>query len=95
MHTKFYLACLSLLLTIPGIAQQKLLLRFPAVNKDGSLVSFSYQGDIWTVPATGGKPTRLTIHEAYERNCKSCVVIETFFRRSFKGAKSISQIFWE
>lgn len=68
MHTKFYLACLSLLLTIPGIAQQKLLLRFPAVNKDGSLVSFSYQGDVWTVPATGGKPTRLTIHDAYESN---------------------------
>ncbi|HMP29557.1 MAG TPA: S41 family peptidase, partial [Saprospiraceae bacterium] len=33
-----------------------------------SLVAFSYQGDIWTVSAKGGKATRLTIHEAYESN---------------------------
>ena len=47
---------------------QQLLLRQPAFNNDGSLVTFSFQGDIWTVPATGGKATRLTIHEAYEAN---------------------------
>jgi Tol biopolymer transport system component/C-terminal processing protease CtpA/Prc len=49
-------------------AQQPQLLRQPAVNNDGSLVAFSFQGDIWTVPATGGKASRLTIHEAYESN---------------------------
>ncbi|MCY7420190.1 MAG: hypothetical protein LH478_00370 [Chitinophagaceae bacterium] len=68
MHTKFYLAFLSMLLTISGIAQQKLLLRFPVINKDGSLISFSCQGDIWTFPSSGGKPTRLTIHDAYKSN---------------------------
>src|SRR3982751_3351099 len=47
-------------------AQQPLVLRQPAINNDGSLVAFSFQGDIWTVPAAGGKATRLTIHEAYE-----------------------------
>ncbi|HXO75258.1 MAG TPA: hypothetical protein VN824_08495, partial [Puia sp.] len=47
-------------------AQQPLLLRQPAINKDGSLVAFSFQGDIWTVSATGGRATRLTIHDAYE-----------------------------
>ncbi len=47
---------------------QQLVLRQPAINNDGSLVAFSFQGDIWTVPATGGKATRLTIHEAYEGN---------------------------
>lgn len=47
-------------------AQNDLLLRFPALNNDGSKIAFSYQGDIWTVPSTGGKATRLTIHEAYE-----------------------------
>ena len=46
----------------------QLLLRQPAINNDGSLVTFSFQGDIWTVPGTGGKATRLTIHEAYEGN---------------------------
>ncbi len=49
-------------------AQNNLLVRHPAINKDGSMIAFSYQGDIWTLPSSGGKPTRLTIHEAYESN---------------------------
>jgi tricorn protease len=49
-------------------AQSSLLLRQPAINKDGSLVAFSFQGDIWTVSSSGGKASRLTIHEAYESN---------------------------
>ncbi|MBI1342715.1 MAG: PDZ domain-containing protein [Terrimonas sp.] len=48
--------------------QQPQLLRQPAVNPDGTQLAFSYQGDIWTVPVTGGNATRLTIHEAYESN---------------------------
>lgn len=51
-------------------AQNDLLLRFPALNNNGSLIAFSFQGDIWTVPSGGGKATRLTIHEAYESNPK-------------------------
>ncbi len=47
-------------------AQNGLILRQPAINNDGSLVAFSYQGDIWTVNSSGGKASRLTIHEAYE-----------------------------
>jgi len=42
------------------------LVRFPAISPNGQVVAFSYQGDIWTVPATGGTATRLTVHEAYE-----------------------------
>lgn len=49
-------------------AQSPLILRQPAINADGSVVAFSFQGDIWTVPASGGKGTRLTVHEAYESN---------------------------
>lgn len=51
-----------------AMAQNPVLLRQPSINNDGSVVSFSYQGDIWTVPSTGGNATRLTIHEAYESN---------------------------
>ena len=47
-------------------AQNNLLLRHPAINHNGSQVAFSYQGDIWTVPAAGGVASRLTIHPAYE-----------------------------
>ncbi|HSK12085.1 MAG TPA: hypothetical protein VK907_02665, partial [Phnomibacter sp.] len=54
--------CYSLLLS----AQNNLLLRHPAINNNGSLVAFSYQGDIWTVPASGGTALRLTIHPGYE-----------------------------
>ncbi|KAF0151258.1 MAG: peptidase S41 [Ignavibacteria bacterium] len=51
-------------------AQENLLLRFPALNNNGSQIAFSFQGDIWTVPTAGGKAARLTIHEAYEANPK-------------------------
>lgn len=51
-------------------AQNDLLLRFPTLNNNGSVIAFSFQGDIWTVPSNGGKATRLTIHEAYESNPK-------------------------
>ena len=47
-------------------SQDNLLLRFPSINNDGSKIAFSFQGDIWTVPSSGGRATRLTIHEAYE-----------------------------
>jgi Tol biopolymer transport system component len=49
-------------------AQNPLILREPSINPDGTKIAFSFQGDIWTVPALGGKATRLTIHEAYESN---------------------------
>ncbi|MEN8154827.1 MAG: S41 family peptidase [Acidobacteriota bacterium] len=43
-------------------------MRYPAINNDGTKIAFSYQGDIWTVPSTGGRAFRLTLHEGYERN---------------------------
>ncbi|PKL83047.1 MAG: peptidase S41 [Ignavibacteriae bacterium HGW-Ignavibacteriae-3] len=61
------LILLSFIFSI-SIAAQSLLLRYPALNNDGSKIAFSYQGDIWTVPSSGGKATRLTINESYETN---------------------------
>ena len=40
--------------------------RFPALSPDGKQIAFSYEGDIWTMPAEGGLARRLTVHEAYE-----------------------------
>ena len=40
--------------------------RYPAVNKDGSQIAFSYQGDIWTASINGGNVRRITINKAYE-----------------------------
>ncbi|MEZ5360295.1 MAG: S41 family peptidase [Candidatus Zixiibacteriota bacterium] len=38
--------------------------RYPALSPNGMTIAFSYQGDLWTVPATGGEAVRLTVHEA-------------------------------
>jgi tricorn protease len=68
MRKRFLLTCITGISAMLAHSQNNLLLRHPAINNNGSLVAFSYQGDIWTVAANGGKPTRLTIHEAYESN---------------------------
>src|SRR5688572_32389032 len=65
---KKLLSIIALFLCVLSLHAQSLLLRHPAINNNGSLVAFSFQGDIWTVPSTGGRATRLTIHEAYESN---------------------------
>ena len=56
----------SFLFSTFTFSQDFTILRHPALSPDGSNLAFSYQGDIWTVPTTGGKASRLTIHEAYE-----------------------------
>ena len=45
-------------------ADEARLLRFPATN--GREIAFSYAGDLWTVPVTGGEARRLTSHVGYE-----------------------------
>ncbi|MBN2566225.1 MAG: PD40 domain-containing protein, partial [Candidatus Eisenbacteria bacterium] len=40
--------------------------RCPDPSPDGSLIAFSYMGDIWTVPSAGGSATRVTVHDAYD-----------------------------
>jgi tricorn protease len=50
-------------LASPAAAQTKLL-RFPAIH--GDKVAFTYAGDIWIAPATGGTATRLTAHPGME-----------------------------
>ena len=48
--------------------QEARLLRFPATN--GREVVFTYAGDLWTVPISGGQATRLTSHVGYEMFAK-------------------------
>lgn len=47
-----------------GVADRARLLRFPSVS--GSTIVFSYGGDLYSVPADGGRATRLTSHEGNE-----------------------------
>ncbi|HEX5655186.1 MAG TPA: S41 family peptidase [Chitinophagaceae bacterium] len=49
------------------VAQENpLWLRYPAISPDAKTVVFSYQGDLYKVPASGGAATPLTLHEAYD-----------------------------
>lgn len=57
---------LFIMTTVTEAQEEHLLARTPSIDADGSLVAFSYQGDIWKVPFEGGEARRLTVHEAYE-----------------------------
>jgi len=48
----------------PPLFAQTRLLRFPAIH--GDKVAFTYAGDIWIAPVTGGTATRLTAHPGIE-----------------------------
>jgi tricorn protease len=67
MSNRFLSFCLAaaLALASTGAASaQTKLLRFPDIH--GDKVVFTYAGDLWTAPATGGAATRLTAHPGLE-----------------------------
>ncbi len=41
-------------------------LRHPSLSPDAGRIAFSYQGDIWTAPVSGGDAVRLTVHPAVD-----------------------------
>ncbi len=41
-------------------------LRYPSISPDGQTVVFSYRGDLWRVPSSGGQAIQLTVHEAHD-----------------------------
>lgn len=64
---KKILLTLCFLAGLPSLimaADEARLLRFPATN--GNEIVFSYAGDLYKVPATGGEAQRLTSHVGYE-----------------------------
>lgn len=68
-HTlKLISASLICLFITEGLMAQKNWVRTPSISPDGSKITFSYQGDIWTANADGSEPRRMTVHEAYESN---------------------------
>ncbi len=55
------------LLAATAICQDNpLWLRRPAISPDGQTILFTYKGDIYSVPASGGTAIPLTISESYE-----------------------------
>jgi len=63
------LLVLTAICTLPATAaveDHPVIAREPAPSPDGSAIAFSYMGDIWRVPAEGGRAVRLTVHESYD-----------------------------
>lgn len=64
---RFLLAVAVPLAAAAAMAQSNpLWMRYPAISPDGQTVAFSYRGDIWTVPSTGGQARQITTNPAYE-----------------------------
>ena len=60
----FSLLALSVATGVKAEGDEARLLRFPATN--GTDVVFTYAGDLYTAPLTGGEARRLTSHIGYE-----------------------------
>jgi Tol biopolymer transport system component/C-terminal processing protease CtpA/Prc len=41
-------------------------LRYPAISPDGKTIVFTYKGDLYRVPSSGGTATQLTMHTAHD-----------------------------
>ena len=64
MFTKSLLALAGIFLLSTSAYSQTKLLRFPDIR--GDRVVFTYGGDLWTAPSSGGTATRLTSHPGIE-----------------------------
>jgi tricorn protease len=55
-----------LLSAAAGRAEEIRFVLDPEISPDGATIAFSYAGDVWTVPASGGEAARITDHVAYD-----------------------------
>ncbi len=64
---KIIITGLFVLLTL-AVNANPLWLRYPAISPDGTMIVFSYQGDLFLVDSKGGTAKQLTSHTAYDYN---------------------------
>lgn len=64
---KRLLGVAAFLLSLSAYAQESpLWMRNCAISPDGTSIAFTYKGDIYTVPVTGGKAAQITTNQAYD-----------------------------
>ena len=67
VHLKYILlVAAALLVSLTLTAETPSWIRKNAISPDGKTLAFSYKGDIYTVPVTGGEARQLTSNPAYE-----------------------------
>lgn len=59
--------CLLALLPCLGFARPILRAQQPALSPDGKTLVFTWQGDLWSVPSSGGMASRITVHPAMDQ----------------------------
>ena len=63
---KFLISTICLVALTTVFAQDPLWLRYPSISPDGTTLAFTYKGDIYTVPTSGGQARPLTTHEDHD-----------------------------
>ncbi|WP_320051948.1 S41 family peptidase [uncultured Acetobacteroides sp.] len=65
---KKLLSALLLLMSFAAAANDSapLWMRYPSISPDGRTIAFTYKGDIYTVPTSGGRALQLTTNPAYD-----------------------------
>lgn len=66
MKYAIFATCCAVAISAAAQDQSPLWLRNTAISPDGSTIAFTYRGDIFTVPATGGVATQITSSQAYD-----------------------------
>ncbi len=56
----------GIILSCGVLYSNPLWLRYASISPDGKEIAFSYKGDIYKVPASGGNAQAVTMHEAYD-----------------------------
>ncbi len=65
MKRKIFLSLLTMA-SAAAIAESPLWMRDVAISPDGSAIAFTYKGDIFSVPVSGGEARQLTSNEAFD-----------------------------
>lgn len=67
MNKKAILVSVGLAAVMTAVADDApLWLRHPAISPDGGSIAFSYRGDLYTVPVSGGEARQLTTYSGYD-----------------------------